>query len=41
MSQDDCPVASEEFNSVVSLPLYTKMTREDVQRVIEAIREVV
>jgi len=34
-----CPVATEEFERVISLPLYTKMAIADVLRVVNAIRE--
>ncbi len=34
-----CPIALEEFQNVVSLPLYSKMTLHDADRVIEAILE--
>ena len=34
-----CPIALEEFQRVVSLPLYSKMTVDDADRVIEAILE--
>lgn len=35
-----CPIALEEFQKVVSLPLYSKMTPHDADRVVEAILEV-
>jgi dTDP-4-amino-4,6-dideoxygalactose transaminase len=34
-----CPIALEEFQRVASLPLYSKMTLHDADRVIEAILE--
>jgi dTDP-4-amino-4,6-dideoxygalactose transaminase len=34
-----CPVAERVFQRVVSLPIYPRMTDEDVARVIEAVRE--
>ena len=34
-----CPIALEEFQHVLSLPLYSKMTLHDADRVIEAILE--
>ncbi|MBE1603278.1 DegT/DnrJ/EryC1/StrS family aminotransferase [Actinopolymorpha pittospori] len=34
------PVASREFERVVSLPLYSRMTDEEVRRVVEAVVEV-
>lgn len=37
----DFPVAEEAFKKMVSLPLYPKMTGRDVQRVIEAVKDVV
>jgi perosamine synthetase len=38
---DDFPVASTVFLRVLSLPLYSKMTEGDVQRVITVIRELI
>ncbi|WP_299877320.1 DegT/DnrJ/EryC1/StrS aminotransferase family protein [uncultured Cocleimonas sp.] len=35
--QDDYPVALDVFNRAVSLPIYPKMTDEDVQNVIDAV----
>ena len=37
----DFPVAEEAYERVVSLPLYPKMSDEDVERVIEAVKRVV
>ena len=38
---EDFPHASREFERVVSLPIYSKMTESDVDRVIQAIRTIV
>jgi dTDP-4-amino-4,6-dideoxygalactose transaminase len=38
---DDFPVAYREYQRIVSLPLYPRMTDQDVQDVIEAVSEVV
>jgi len=37
---DDFPVAYETFRRIISLPIYPKMTDEDVGRVVEAVNEV-
>lgn len=37
---EDFPVATQLFNRVVSLPMYTKMTESDQTRVITAVREI-
>jgi dTDP-4-amino-4,6-dideoxygalactose transaminase len=37
---DDFPVALETYRSCVSLPIYTRMTDADVERVIEAVKEI-
>lgn len=37
---EDLPVAAEQFQRAVSLPLYSAMTNADVQRVIEVVTEV-
>lgn len=37
----DFPRAEEAYQGLVSLPLYTRMTDEDVERVAQAVREVV
>lgn len=39
--RDPCPTALGEYPRLVSLPLYSKLSDEDVQRVIEAVREIV
>ena len=39
-SEDDFPVALDVFSRAVSLPVYPKMTDEDVVRVIEAVHNV-
>jgi perosamine synthetase len=38
---DDCPVANAVFQRIVSLPLYSRMTEQDVERVIVAVRDLV
>lgn len=38
--EDDFPIALDVFTRAVSLPVYPKMTDEDVTRVIEAVRTV-
>jgi dTDP-4-amino-4,6-dideoxygalactose transaminase len=38
---EDFPVATREFHRLVSLPLYPAMTDDDVDAVIEAVREIV
>lgn len=38
---EDLPNASAVFERIVSLPIYTKMTETDVQRVIETVRAIV
>jgi dTDP-4-amino-4,6-dideoxygalactose transaminase len=38
---DDFPVAYQEYQRIISLPLYPKMTDQDVEDVIEAVTEVV
>jgi dTDP-4-amino-4,6-dideoxygalactose transaminase len=40
LSAEDFPNALEAYRSAVSLPIYTKMTGEDQDRVIEAVREI-
>ncbi|MFH0730700.1 MAG: DegT/DnrJ/EryC1/StrS family aminotransferase, partial [Pseudomonadota bacterium] len=37
---DDFPVALDCFQRAVSLPIYSKMTDEDVERVVEAVKEI-
>jgi dTDP-4-amino-4,6-dideoxygalactose transaminase len=37
----DYPVAEKVYEGIVSLPLYPKMTRQDVDDVVEAVRKVV
>lgn len=37
---EDFPVATKVFSRVVSLPLYTKMTSHEVERVIEAVQTI-
>ena len=39
VGESTCPVATEEFQRVLSLPLHSKMTFDDVDRVIDAIIE--
>ena len=38
---DDFPIAYREFQRIISLPLYPKMTDQDVEDVIEAVGEVI
>lgn len=38
--KEDLPVASKEFRNVVSLPIFSAMTDEQVERVIGAVREI-
>lgn len=38
---EDFPIAFEEFQRIVSLPLYPRMSDQDVQDVIEAVADVV
>jgi len=40
-SRDPCTTALAEYPRLLSLPLYSKMTDEDVGRVIEAVRDIV
>lgn len=40
-SRADFPVASQAFDQMVSLPLYSKMSEEDVHRTIQAVRELI
>ena len=37
--EDDCPVADRLWRKVVILPLYPDMTKEDVEMVVEGVRE--
>jgi len=37
---EDFPIAYETFMRIITLPIYPKMSNEDVQRVIEAVRDV-
>ena len=39
--QGDYPMAERVYEGIVSLPLYPKMTREDVDDVVEAVRRVI
>jgi len=41
LSPRDFPVASGEFERVVSLPIYPRMTEGDVGRVVDAVADVV
>lgn len=41
LREEHFPVATEAFRRVVSLPLYTKMTASDQQRVIDAVRQAI
>jgi dTDP-4-amino-4,6-dideoxygalactose transaminase len=38
---DDFPVAYKTYQRIISLPIYARMTDEDVERVIETVRDVV
>nr|WP_274533275.1 DegT/DnrJ/EryC1/StrS family aminotransferase [Photorhabdus temperata] len=40
LDKDDFPVAEESFKRIVSIPLYTKMTKEDQIYVIRTIKEI-
>ncbi len=40
-SRADFPVASQAFDRMVSLPLYSKMSEGDVHRTIEAVRDLI
>lgn len=40
LRNEDLPVASAEFEKVVSLPIFSSMSDADVDRVIEAVRDV-
>jgi perosamine synthetase len=37
----DFPVATAAYRRIVSLPIYPKMTQQDIDRVIDAVREIV
>ena len=38
---DDFPVAYEAYKRIISLPIYAKMTDQDVDRVVEAVTQIV
>jgi perosamine synthetase len=38
---DDFPVAHETYQRIISLPIYARMTDDDVKRVIESVTEIV
>ncbi|CDG23242.1 conserved protein of unknown function [Xenorhabdus poinarii G6] len=40
LSDKDFPVAESNFHKIISIPLYTKMTKDDQIRVINAIKEI-
>ncbi len=40
LKSEDYPNATRAFEAAASLPIYTRMTEEDVQRVIHAVREI-
>lgn len=40
LQDDDYPVAFKNFQRIVSLPIYTKLTEDDVSRVIQTVRKV-
>ena len=39
--RDDCPSAFLAFNRIISLPIYPRMTDQDVDHVIESVRKIV
>jgi dTDP-4-amino-4,6-dideoxygalactose transaminase len=38
---DDFPVAYETYQRIISLPIYARMTDDDVERVIESVTDIV
>jgi dTDP-4-amino-4,6-dideoxygalactose transaminase len=40
LKEEDFPIASHAYDRIVSLPIYTKMTEADQNRVIQAVNEV-
>jgi dTDP-4-amino-4,6-dideoxygalactose transaminase len=40
LNPEDFPNATSSYQYAVSLPLYTKMTKDDVERVVSAVREI-
>jgi len=38
---EDCPVAADAFTRMLTLPLHPGLSEEDVQDVIEAVRDIV
>lgn len=40
LKSEDYPNATKAFEAAISLPIYTRMTEEDIQRVIHAVREI-
>ena len=40
LTQDKYPVAQKNYEREVTLPLYTRMTDEDVERVVQAVSQV-
>ncbi|MBE8597238.1 DegT/DnrJ/EryC1/StrS family aminotransferase [Xenorhabdus sp. BG5] len=40
LCEENFPVAEKNFHKIISIPLYTKMTRDDQIRVINAIKEI-
>jgi dTDP-4-amino-4,6-dideoxygalactose transaminase len=38
---DDFPVATREFERLISLPIYPQMINEDVDHVVEAVTDVI
>jgi len=38
---DKCPVAEEYYKHCLSIPLFPKMTDEDVKRVISEVKDVI
>ena len=40
LTPEDFPVASENFKEIVSLPIYTRLTNEEINRIIESVKAV-
>ena len=40
-SSENFPIANQVFKRIISLPIYPKMTDDDVQRVIEVITRLI
>jgi dTDP-4-amino-4,6-dideoxygalactose transaminase len=39
LQESDFPIAMDNFSQIMSLPIYTKLTDEEVERIINAVRE--